>query len=617
MVDVTVSSRRKPLAQNVKPSQSLTIHDFDPRLAKGLRPELIQNFDTGLDVISADHDLPNGAARTLDNFFPGRDGNMHARFGTELFCDLSAHFDDIIAGADFNGVEIVVNSDGQIAAISEDQSYVIIWNDTIATEIWGLNAWGPCSQVTFAQSQSLLICCNGIDKPVFIDSNLTVRYVGDPGNNYSNVNVPRAQYVISTQNYCLYGGDPFDPTTVFITSKGTFGVFEGDSGSDGVNIDLSTYVRKGDPSIRGFTPFRTSVLVQFDKQIIIGTIGTYVSTTHTPTWSDALDSYGALSQIATCAVGDQLFQADLTGINEVTRSLYSGIISVTRAMNQIKPLYDEEIAPLGDSILTTWPFMIYNGSDKQFMFFLPNEDDETMVTETVGFIFTNDLDKKLRAWSLFKNWMWATGWTTRFERVFFAREGAVFVYGNTVDPIPRDHMGWEEMFDDDTCFMDNRGFATTDPEATYTHGIAIPIDYIPPWNVMRQRLNIKKIKKIKLDTRGTARFTVQHFVDDFLADRNDLGEPFTDGAMFADGFGFDRLKYDPALEMQFIGGDALGYGGDGYGMRYGGGRMTQDERLYDWPVKGKKHKTRIFGYITEPFAIDTIALLYGVGGLKR
>lgn len=585
----------------------------------GLKSEVIAGFTKGMNVVDDDSLLSNDTARLQTNMRSSLDGRLRVRWGSELAADLSSEFDDIIGLEEFAGYLIAVNSDGRVAASTEEGSWLIIWDASVARSLTGSpDGWGSCAFISFAHFKDTLIICNGIDKPIDVDASLAVGYLADPTTG-SNVNVPRAAYVVASQNYCLYGGDPFDPTILYITSKGTSNVFQGDAGGDGTNIDMGVYVRLGDASIRGLSPFRSNVLIGFDRQYVICTLGIYVSTDHKPSFSDTIENYGVLNQSCIVASGDDVIFADITGMSTVTRSVFSGLIQPSKLSRNIEPIIVAHLGSLSDAILSTWPFMVYNGRNSEFIFFAPNLPYNAEVYETTGYSLTINKERKVNSLSIYKGMMWSCGCSTRLQRLYFAREGYIFRMGSDAQPIVRDHEGWEEMFDDDTTFDDGRGFVTPDLTADYRMGVAIEFEWLNVWYTMGQRRNSKKIKYASIESDGEARFTLEHFIDSILVDKKNPGEAFTDDTLFDDGLGWAYLNppLDPVLSMEFVGGAAYGYGGSSYGSAYGDSRITSDERLFAWTTNGMRHKSRLHGYAIDGLGIGSLSYLYRTGSIRR
>ena len=67
------------------------------------------------------------------------------------------------------------------------------------------------------------------------------------------------------------------------------------------------------------------------------------------------------------------------------------------------------------------------------------------------------------------------------------------------------------------------------------------------------------------------------FVDNIYEKSDDLGEKWLDNYAFDDSLGWDVDVLDPALELEFVGGTAPGFGTDEYGTLYGGALPTRIE----------------------------------------
>jgi hypothetical protein len=116
-----------------------------------------------------------------------------------------------------------------------------------------------------------------------------------------------------------------------------------------------------------------------------------------------------------------------------------------------------------------------------------------------------------------------------------------------------------------------------------------------PWTSMKQRMSIKRMRYIGFDTRGDALFTAQMYIDDIYQDEH--------------GY------LDPTLEMNFYGGDLGGYGSST--QPFGGGRPTNNERLYGWTTKGKLFKLRLEGTTDRPLRIIAVLLAFLKGSIRR
>lgn len=111
-----------------------------------------------------------------------------------------------------------------------------------------------------------------------------------------------------------------------------------------------------------------------------------------------------------------------------------------------------------------------------------------------------------------------------------------------------------------------------------------PIDFEVelPWTDGRSPMRVKQNKFFSIDSRGTAAFVVEAFVD-FQNPETTL----------------------PAVAFSFVGNDAIS------------GARSNDPQLYEFPVKFKALKTRISGSTREPLTIASIKYLFQKGRFRR
>lgn len=245
--------------------------------------------------------------------------------------------------------------------------------------------------------------------------------------------------------------------------------------------------------------------------------------------------------------------------------------------------------------------------------------------ETIGYIFTYNPQLKIKAWSRFRGLQarWAT--TSLFGRLFFGWEGKVYRLGSTDDPVYVDRQEdydiyrWDNstayaeglIVRDDTdgtvweCMVDHTSEASgtfeEDRDNTADRWVAYegePITWVweMPWADFDNRMDVKSLRHVSIDTKGNSRFTF---------------------SMFADNIYENRLTLDlsPARVMEFVGGDTGGFGlGD---QPFGGGRRTKEEFLWSVPLKAKLVKLRFEGQTTEPIRIVAVNLTYHVGAIQR
>jgi hypothetical protein len=115
---------------------------------------------------------------------------------------------------------------------------------------------------------------------------------------------------------------------------------------------------------------------------------------------------------------------------------------------------------------------------------------------------------------------------------------------------------------------------------------------------MREPERMKTIKTIKIATKGTGRFLVSVYVDGLYKDELDV------------------VIHDPALSMEFVGADQQGFGGSP-AQYYGGGRMSQDPRLYKFPVRFKKAKIKVTASVREKISFSYFTFMHHRGTMHR
>jgi hypothetical protein len=190
-------------------------------------------------------------------------------------------------------------------------------------------------------------------------------------------------------------------------------------------------------------------------------------------------------------------------------------------------------------------------------------------TETLGYIYTFVNELKIRAWARYRGWRWRSSCRTELGNIVFADDRRLFLLGSGTNPLYSDFIG------------------TTDKRS-------IAFQWEMPWADFDQRVQIKHMRYVQLDTRGTAEFTMMMFVDELY---------MLDGLLI------------PNNAMTFVGGENGGYGNNG--QPYGGGRRTSDQRLYAWVARGKLMKLRFEGVVDAPIRIVAISLMYQNGSIRR
>jgi hypothetical protein len=136
-----------------------------------------------------------------------------------------------------------------------------------------------------------------------------------------------------------------------------------------------------------------------------------------------------------------------------------------------------------------------------------------------------------------------------------------------------------------------------DPAINSGNGVPVTFEWELPWADFKRRMDIKQTRYIALDTQGTAYFTIEGYVDNFITSQG------------------VRV---PMLQFTMVGGDAGGYGNVPFGdAPYGGGRNAGDERLLAWTTKFKLMKLRFTGTTTDKLKFISVSIAYVHGGIRR
>jgi len=136
---------------------------------------------------------------------------------------------------------------------------------------------------------------------------------------------------------------------------------------------------------------------------------------------------------------------------------------------------------------------------------------------------------------------------------------------------------------------------------------------------LKRRAHVKTLRYIILDVEGTQQFTTNVFIDGQY-EVKDGGETFTDNTLFTDDQGFVKFEPDrtPALQLQFVGKDAGGFGLQSFGTSpFGGGNNTGIRNDTLEPTKFKTMKLRFEGETMGPLKFIALTLLYQGGSIRR
>lgn len=585
-----------------------------------LRSSTIRDFSGGWNVIDSELVLSPRFATRLRNISRRPDGTLGVRYGTRLFSNLSDVLEsDVVNMEYYNDFIVAVGESGMIAAVSGAGIPYRIWDESSANALPGRPAgWGDTSFVSFTQFKGKLLIGNGIDKPLIVNSAMHVDYLQDLAT-LVNAYTPIARLCATHGQFVVWAGLPGRPGVLSISAKGTSGTYVGDTApNDAVEFDVSAYIAAGSAEITGLSSFRNRLIVTFDQNTVVVVLGEYVSGVHVPRVEDVIAEHGSVCHRSMQSLGNDQLYLDSSGVTSIKRALFTETIQPDQPSELIKPELQKDLSRLSAASLEDRVCSIYDKLAGQYMVFIPNTDNDVDTIETRGFVYTFIETLKVRAWSEFTEMNWKSVCRSKLGRVFFSNGSDIFIYGNTSDPIYADRVGAEEMFSDDTCFTDQTGF--TPVTSATDSGVPIIFDWEQPWGDFERRGLMKTIRFLGLDVEGDARFTVQAFVDNLDKLRGDPGEEFTDDTFYEDDFGHKRFRDEqirtPEAEMTFVGGDALGYGAN-FGNYYGGGRLTSEELLYEFPIRGKIIKLRTHGETINELRFVAITLFHREGGIRK
>ena len=583
----------------------------------------IRDFSGGWNVVDNDLNLSSKFAKTLQNMQRGIDGALNVRPGTELFADTSDHLDEIVNCEYYNNFIVCVGANGKIVRIDGTGNVKLIWDDNLASALKGNpSGWSTTTFVSFAQFNGDLILCNGVNKPLIINTSMDVSYLQDLAD-LSNANTPIARFVVAHGRYLVMGGSLSvgEEDRLFISATDVGGTFVGDSSpNDAVNVDLGSRVPSGSNVIKGLGRFRDKLVVMFENATLIGTLGGFVDSAHVPVFDDAIENVGSISHRTIQTIGEDMIFGDRAGISNMKRALFTGNIQSDRASQLIDPAYLTSLAKVPatasqeDRIWSLW-----DSQSNNYMLFIPDTDVAADTTETRCLVYKKNTSLKIESWQDWRNWNFRSGCRSALKRIFLTEGANVFILGEEYEGgkrIFKDYEKQQEMWDDETSWADYTGWNPVADEKD--SGVPIRFIWELPWSDNNKRYITKGSRYINFDTQGDNRFTAQMFTDNIFISRSDLGEDWQeDDLKWTDDLGWDVDVFDPSLEMVFEGGDAPGYGRDEYGDDYGGGRPTRLEKLIAWTTKYKLWKLRISGEATKELKFVSVTLAYQTGSIRR
>jgi hypothetical protein len=524
----------------------------------------LRGFGGGWNVIDEDTNMEAKYQPDLVNFRRTPSGAQKLRFGSKVFANVSpAITGNIIDMEYFNNRLVVVSSTGQIATIDSAGAVVAVWNPTIAGALPVTppdppsTGWSATSQVDFVHWKEYLIIHNGIDKPLIMNASYVFKFLTDPASG-SVFNVPIGKYGCIAANFHCVGGISGYPTTVYISSKGTSGTFPGDGApNNAISIDVGAYAPSGAPLILGLAGYRQFLIVFFRGASLIVKLGVFDASDppkHIPEFIDEMPQFGLINHRCIVTVENDLRFAGYDGMASAKRNLFSGNIDSKFLSELIEPAWREDLP----TVLTMAPFMVFNPIDHcTYMF----------TNDSVGttYVFQSQEQLKYSSWTRYEGTglRMVCGCKSFLGRVYVAghvnARTTVYQLGNDIFPNEEFHADLQ---------------TTTDPNT----GTAINFLMELPWVDGRTPMRVKQLRFMSIDSRGTAPFRVDAYID------------------------FNAAS---ALFANYVGNDA------------GAGVKSNDPQLYGFPLKFKTVKVKITGSAKEPLIIAGIRYLFSKGRFRR
>lgn len=595
------------------------------QVGKSARMEEIAlpGFGGGLNTVESDTTMSPTYQVTLRNFRRTASGSQEVRFGSRWFADVAGTVSgDIVDCVYFSNSIICVTEDGEIAAIDDSGAVTAIWNSVIAALLPGApSGWSNLlDSIDFVPFRAELEIHNGVDKPLTVASDLSVTYLQDLGTG-SNVDVPIGKYGCVVSNYHCVAGIPAAPTTIYVSSKGTAGTFPGDPApNDSIAIDVGAYAPEGAPEIRGIAGFRSFLVVFFGSQSVLIKLGVYDSDgNHTPEFPDNLPSFGLLGHRCIVNVVNDIRFAGFGSVNSAKRNLFGNVDGDTLS-DIIEPSYRRTVSALSDEDRLKGCFCLYDSARHDTVLYLPGG---------IAHVYCNNEKLKYKSWSQDDGSSWRSGCVSFLGRVFLTIGSRIFQQGNAIfagesyraDRLLDRDANWlpshayvigDKAFNPNTnksyectiahvsgagTFSDDLLAQTTNPRWSEYTGEAIALTLELPWLQGKNAMQLKQNRFISILSSGTAEFTLSAWVDNLYKD--------DDG----------NVIFDPALTTDFVGNDALGFGHDA--GPYGGGRRSNDPRLFKFPVNFKTLKLVATGLVRKRLELSGITFLYARGRWRR
>lgn len=529
-----------------------------------IKEATVKDFSGGLDLSDDDLNIDSQSAKVLTNMYRSRDGRLRLRYGVQQVVDATTLLTgNFIALQYFAGCMIAGTDAGEIAAfpVNGSGSNVKLWPTGVAGKTWT----SPVAQINFAQAQGQMIIVNGQDKPLRLKGDFSIDFLGDAGNANSNVNTPIAPFVTTCNNFVVMAGQPSFPSKLFFSAKGATGTFSGDTApNDATTFDVGGSIAHGDNAIVGIAALNNYLFVAFETSTVVVEVGTYTGTAHVPTIYDTYDTYGAISQKTMSAVDKELWYCDQSGVLKITKNQLGTSFIPDRTSTKIDPLLLKHLSASRNLGNIRKSFGVYNRYSNQYLLFVSS--DSALTRHCWASTRYDPQDDP--SWSLFEGMNYSCGDVSSIGKLYLCTNKYMYLYGDINNEI----------------FSDN--------------GAAISFDWEMPWSVFSQYDQIKKMKAVRVYSKGTAAFTLQLFVDGIYKKADN--------------------SYNPTAQIDFVAGDSGGYGNETGNEPYGGGRSAADPRIWKFDGKFIQGKFRVSGSSTgSDLQIVGMSISYTIGGRKR
>lgn len=332
----------------------------------------------------------------------------------------------------FQNFIVVAFEDGKLFRVNSRGFPLVIFDSNIAAA-QSVSAWSDHDLCTFAVFDGKLIACNGVDKPLIIDFDVTpptqwCQYLVDIPSG-SNTNTPIAQYVKTAGDFLLMAGDPSNPDRLHISNQGSSGTWAGDAApNNALQVDLGGRLATSQFDIRGISRFRDRVIIGFDENNIIGQLGIFDGSDHVPNFDDLIEEHGMSSHNSALQLGNDLLTVDNIGIASLVRSSISTLIRPARVSELIQPEITNAVVARTVAAMEQLSFALFNARDRQYMLFVPQEDVYTNTVDSLCYVYTVSADGRLKLWSKIIGWAPTAGTISPLKRSFFAIDGNIYFY---------------------------------------------------------------------------------------------------------------------------------------------------------------------------------------------